>query len=211
MIAGLAALFQRGYQVAANPGDGALGALVEGFERAGFRVTRDVVIGGDDGSAQLVAQTGDFWFHTDGVFLPEPPRWVIIQVLRAEGGGGLHVVDAAPLANEAGGCEAWFGTERHGLTAPVAGVIDGRACIRYRADYMRPVSDRDAGALAAVHARVAELAARSSVSVGELAVGDCLVTDNWRILHRREAFSGTRVIRRLWLAAEALSPPGGSS
>ncbi|MBN1206413.1 MAG: TauD/TfdA family dioxygenase [Myxococcaceae bacterium] len=207
MTADLALLFERGYQVAAHRGPGTLDALVDSLGQAGFRVVRDVVIG--DGTAQLSPHLGDFWFHTDGVFLPVPPRWVIIQVLRAEGGGGLHVVDATPLAGEVDGREVRFGTERHSITTPVVSALDGLACIRYRADYMRPVHERDGGALEAVHTRVSELAARSAIALGELAVEECLVTDNWRILHRREAFTGTRNIRRIWLAAEASSPPGG--
>ncbi|MBV9140742.1 MAG: TauD/TfdA family dioxygenase [Pseudonocardiales bacterium] len=31
-----------------------------------------------------------------------------------------------------------------------------------------------------------------------VAPGECLLVDNWNVLHRRRHFTGRRVIRRLW-------------
>ncbi|MBP7608803.1 MAG: hypothetical protein E6Q99_09165 [Elusimicrobia bacterium] len=192
------ALLDRGYDV--MHGTGAAAAMVDGLAQLGYRVGRDVVIG-PPGSGVLLPHEGDFWHHTDGTFFAVPPRWVIIEVLRADRGGALHVFDAASLARELDSGTIWYGTELGGVFTSVVTEIDGRPCIRYRADYMHACDDPDR--LAAVHARIARHAATSAIEIGELPPSSCLVTDNWRVLHRRAAFTGERTIRRLWLSPSA--------
>ncbi|GAA2339036.1 TauD/TfdA family dioxygenase [Streptomyces kunmingensis] len=161
---------------------------------------RDVVIGmrGDD--TELVAQLGDFWFHTDATFVPAPPRWMAILVQEADEGGALDLLpteflDPARLSALVG-YQAQDGTLTAPALEPVPGVArPGR--VRYRQDRMT-----DAGnpmALADVHEAVREAAEQGTVPAGELGPGDCLLLDNWTVLHRRTAFEGRRVIRRLWL------------
>lgn len=192
-------LFDRGYDVVHGPG--ACSSIVDVLVGIGSRVDRDVIVGAA-GGGDLLSHPDDFWYHTDGSFLAKPPRWMIIEVLQAESGGALHLLDASPLIRQFDAGEIWYGTELAGIVAPVASDINGRVCIRYRADYMRPY--HDFSLLDRVHSQVARHAARSSTLVGELSQSSCLVADNWLVLHRRAAFVGKRTIRRLWLSW----PPG---
>lgn len=167
----------------------------------GAELIRDVTIGmPGDGDIQLVAETGDFWFHTDAAFLAVPPRWLVIAVLEAEGGGGLDLlpvehIDPAPLS-----VRASYLTPEGVQVSPVLEELPdgGGPRMRYRRDRMLAVDDADA--LARAHRAVEEAAGRAAPA-GELQPGECLLVDNWTVLHRRRPFSGRRVIRRLWLDA----------
>jgi hypothetical protein len=164
---------------------------------------RDVTIGmpGDPG-IQLVAQEGDFWFHTDAAFLPVPPRWMVIAVLDADGGGGLdllpvELIDPAALSVRA----SYLAAEGAQVSPVLEQLPDGRGQrIRYRRDRMAAADDPNG--LRAVHQAV-EDAAAGAAAAGELNPGECLLLDNWTVLHRRRPFLGRRVIRRLWLDAAA--------
>ena len=179
-------------------GEDPLPALVDRCEELGARVLRDVVLGMPGDRMPLSAKPGDFWFHTDAVFLPEPPRWVVIQVLEAEGGGDLHVLDATMLMPLMPPGDVLFGDEGTRHRCPITDQRDGTPYLRYRRDYMSPVpdgADVDAAHMliesqAALHARRVE---------PPLARLDCVILDNWCLLHRRQPFVGRRVIRRLWL------------
>jgi alpha-ketoglutarate-dependent taurine dioxygenase len=168
-----------------------------------LHVVRDVVIGMPGDATPLVAELDDFWFHTDATFLLRPPRWIAIHVLEATAGGGLEVLPADLVDAEALATRAAFPTGGSPLRAPVLETTTEGPRIRYRRDLMTPGGD-DPHGLDAVHAAVGA-AAPCSVHAGELKAGDCLLLDNWRILHRRRAFRGRRVIRRLWLAGEPTS------
>jgi hypothetical protein len=127
-----------------------------------------------------------------------PPRWVVIHVLRSECGGALHVLDTRTIIGQLREWnKVWFGTDAAGVaTAPVTD--EGKTpIVRYRADYMRPLTEITE--LGTLHAFLRVHAARAAVALRELSEGDNLVLDNWRVLHRRTAFEGERVIRRLWL------------
>jgi alpha-ketoglutarate-dependent taurine dioxygenase len=174
-------------------------SIIQAFAEHDFHVTRDVIVSTQDVAGDLTAQAGDFWFHTDGVFLEPPPRWVVIQVLEAEQGGELHVLNAAGLRDSLPSGDVLFGQPHRGVTAPlVVAAASGQRVFRYRQDYMHPLSG---GAdLEAAHRVVSGLAEQNAVPLGALAPYDCLVLDNWWVMHRRESFSGRRVIRRLWLS-----------
>lgn len=193
-------LIERGYQVVESSDTQALLQIISELGNLGFVVMRDAIIGGRNQGVDLVAQPGDFWFHSDGVFLETPPRWVAIQVLETEGGGALHVLDAQPIMDRLHGIYVWFGTEHRGLHVPVISWIGDHQCLRYRADYMQIGISGDVSALEAVHEEVRAFSA-NALTLGELPTGWCLVTDNWRVLHRREAFVGQRTIRRIWFGS----------
>lgn len=164
------------------------------------RLLRDVVIGmpGDQG-VPLVAETGDFWFHTDAAFLPEPPRWMVISVLEADQGGGLDLLPAELIDPGALAAPASYPGHAAADIAPVLDRrADGTARLRYRRDRMLPSAPGGEDALDRVH-RAVEAAAPLAVPVGELVAGESLLVDNWSLLHRRRTFLGRRVIRRLWL------------
>lgn len=192
-----ALVWTRGHDVVQGSADEIVAAMID----FGARVVRDVVID-SAGQGALAAQPGDFWFHTDGVFLTVPPRWVVVEVIRADSGGALHVLDGTQLSevSQLGGY-IWFGNDNGGVHAQIVSRIAGRPCLRYRADYMR--DDQRGLTVNAAHASIAALAAINAVALGELPAGSCLVVDNWRVLHRREAFQGARTIRRLWLHGDA--------
>lgn len=189
-----------GHTVIRSRGDDPLPALLESYSRVGARISRDVVIGGNANCADLIAQPGDFWFHTDGVFWLLPPRWVVIQVLETEGGGELEMANAAPLLSELPEGLCFFGSADAGRTAPVVERTAGGLVLRYRTDYMHPLAG--GVELEPLHALIrARLPALSS-HLGALSVGDCLILDNWSQLHRRREFIGNRRIRRVWLDGE---------
>jgi hypothetical protein len=144
------------------------------------------------------SERGDFWFHTDAAFLAVPPRWTVIAVLEADGGGGLDLLPAELIDPDALAAPASYRTPRGVLVSPVLEPLsDGTGVnrLRYRQDRMLPAGDE--AALDRAH-RAVRAAAHLAVAVGELPPGECLLVDNWNVLHRRRYFTGRRVIRRLW-------------
>jgi alpha-ketoglutarate-dependent taurine dioxygenase len=186
-----------GYSVVRASERDPLPDLLEAFHQSGSWITRDVVIGGMADAPHLVSMSGDFWFHTDGVFWTIPPHWIIIQVLQTEGGGQLEVVDAGPLLEEFPRGECFFGREGIGQTAALVSYCDENPVLRYREDYMIPISG--GLDLNALHSQLKNRLFPSSIDLGCLQPGECLVLNNWTHLHRRRAFSGNRRIRRIWL------------
>ena len=166
-------------------------------------VVRDVTIGmPGDPDIQLVAEEGDFWFHTDAAFLPVPPRWMVIAVLDAEGGGGLDLLPVELIDPAALSVRASYLTVEGVHVSPVLEELrDGQGQrMRYRRDRMMAVDDP--AALMAAHQAVEDAAAKAPTA-GELSPGECLLVDNWSVLHGRRPFSGRRVIRRVWFDAVA--------
>jgi hypothetical protein len=175
-----------------------LPGFLETCARHGVHVARDVVLGMPGDETELTAQMGDFWYHTDAAFLPEPPRWILIQVIQAHEGGNLHVLDVGDLLPQLDVGDAMFGQGEVRLQLPVVDAVGGVQFLRYRRDYMSPVPG---GAdLECIHALVEAHAEAHARCLGALGPMDCAVFDNWQTLHRREAFGGRRVVRRLWLA-----------
>jgi hypothetical protein len=160
------------------------------------RVVSSTRLPGDH--VDLVAERGDFWFHTDAAFLAVPPRWMVIAVLEADGGGGLDLLPAELIDPDALAAPASYRTSQGVLVSPVLEPLsDGTGLnrLRYRQDRMLAAGDE--AALDRAH-RAVRAAAHLAVAVGELPPGECLLVDNWNVLHRRRHFTGRRVIRRLW-------------
>ncbi|MGX1166740.1 hypothetical protein AB7M16_003006 [Bradyrhizobium sp. USDA 372] len=160
---------------------------------------RDIEIASSGSRAQLQASREQFDFHTDGVFWQVPPRWMCIEVLRADFGGALHVVDLRPLSEvlDAFG-PVFFGNGNGGLVARAVENHDGSQVLRYRQDYMHSVNDAEGVNWGGLHLTAAHHMHRRAHRVGELRANECLFLDNWHFAHFRAAFSGERVIRRLW-------------
>lgn len=187
-----------GFCVLDTRADAMLVHLVRTLAGAGYPLLRDVRVGPAESGATLSPHEGDFWFHSDGVFLPLPPRWVVIQLLHSEGGGALSLLDASALCDRMPATQFWFGKNSQGVRAPVVDTTRDLRFIRYRRDYMHGVIGADSEAAAAVHDLIERESNENAISIGELEVGYSLVVDNWRFLHRRAAFIGDRIIRRLW-------------
>jgi hypothetical protein len=174
--------------------------VVESLSNISAPITRDVQIGSSGCAGDLLASRDEFEFHTDGVFWALPPRWVCIELLRADSGGALHILDLRPIAEVLSAVgRVFFGRESVGIVGEMLERFDTCQVLRYRRDYTIPLSEPDATKLENAVNSVAIHAAAHAVVVGELSLGDCLITDNWRIAHRREAFRGERLIRRLWI------------
>jgi Taurine catabolism dioxygenase TauD, TfdA family len=179
-------------------GSGPLPRVVEELTGSRVELTRDVTVGMPGDHVDLVAERGDFWFHTDAAFLAVPPRWMVIAVLEADGGGGLDLLPAELINPDALAAPVSYLTPRGVLVSPVLEPLsDGTGVnrLRYRQDRMLPAGDE--AALDRAHRAVCA-AAHLAVAVGELPPGECLLVDNWNVLHRRRHFTGRRVIRRLW-------------
>ncbi|MFK0278814.1 TauD/TfdA family dioxygenase [Ensifer sp. NPDC090286] len=165
---------------------------------------RDVEITSAAAKGQLRASRKQFDFHTDGVFWKIPPRWMCIEVLRADAGGALHVVDLRPLALSLGAIgPVFFGNENAGCVARAADDRDGNWILRYRRDYMHAVDGTEPAHWESAHTAVANHVQAQAHRVGELQPNECLFLDNWSFAHCREAFSGERVIRRMWFGGIA--------
>lgn len=175
----------------------AMAEAVEHLRPVAPTVMRDVLIGPDTSTCGLAPLQGDFWYHTDGVFLKSPPHFVVIQVLKCEAGGGFWVLDSRTLVgfpNEA----LRFGTSVHSIAAcPLEKAPGQERVFRYRRDYL--VRDAMPECCEALDQAVCMAAAEHARRLGELPSGTTLVLNNWRMLHRRETFSGDRTIRRVWL------------
>lgn len=132
----------RAVRFAAEAVDGPDGLLRAVDElTGGARLLRDVTIGmPGDASAQLVAEQGDFWFHTDAAFLPVPPRWMVIAVLEADDGGGLDLLPVELIDSAALSVRASYLTPEGYRVTPVLEQLPGDRVgrrIRYRRDRMR--------------------------------------------------------------------------
>lgn len=173
--------------------------LVEELAASGAALSRAVEISSSNGGAVLRASRDLFDFHTDGVFWPVPPRWMCIEVLRADQGGALHVIDLRPLADALSLMGAvFFGNEHGGTIASAAADIDGDLILRYRRDYMLPVEETSEGGWTAAHDAFLRHTQANARRVGELQESQCLFLDNWKFAHCREAFKGDRIIHRKW-------------
>lgn len=162
-----------------------------------YSVTRDVTIGAEVRD-DLRPQCGDFWFHTDGVFWQTPPRWVAIQVLRADSGGEFELLDGRRMSESIPRGEVAFG--RRPLLRSSVYTFGAAARIRYRRDYMHAVAG--GASIAAIDGVVEAGAADATRVQPRLIAGDCILLDNWRLLHRRLPFAGVRRIRRIWLGGK---------
>src|SRR3954468_422030 len=176
-------------------GSGALELCISSLKRYRAAViNRDVIIGMPGDGAPLVAEEGDLWFHTDGTFLTPPPRWLIVQVREAEGEGEIEVLNLKRFADHLPQGPVWFGKDGRGIRAQIVERNGVDTILRYRRDYMLKLEGGPEPSL--VHDLVSGWAEKSAEPVNWLAPNDCLLLDNWSVLHRRRVFRGRRVVRR---------------
>lgn len=193
-----------GYGVVDTRSARAFVELVRSLIEAGYPLFRDVIIGPPRKGADLAPLDGDFWFHTDGAFLPVPPRWVLIQVLQTDGGGALSLLDLTSFRTRLPNARFWFGQGHQGVEAPIFDKVGDLPLVRYRRDYMRALSANENETIR-IHGLIEEVSRDRALMLGELEPGCSLLADNWRFLHRRAPFVGERSIRRLWLGSQEVA------
>jgi alpha-ketoglutarate-dependent taurine dioxygenase len=157
------------------------------------------------GTTMLSTMATDHHLHTDESFYATPSRYVLLHCWRPDpAGDGISLIATAEdalarlTAEERRNC-ARFRYSWRGVESPILAAMPGNAPPRLRfnireADCLE--KPRAAGdALAQRFARAADEAALEL----PLAEGDCLVLDNWRVLHGRTAFApdSPRLLKRV--------------
>ena len=160
-----------------------------------------------DGHGNTILSTTASHFppHTDGYNLVEPPRFVLLLRVDQEDDAPVSSVsDAiAAIASLPAGDRALLRRPLYGSAVgelPVLDKVSGRSRVRFNAVEMR----RWSGARACVEQAIGTIApALQNVERRfRLRRGDCLVMDNWRMCHGRDALSreSKRVLLRMWVA-----------
>ena len=166
------------------------------------------------GKTMLSTMATDHHLHTDESFYPTPSRYVLLHCWRPDpAGGGVSLLAAAEdvlarlTPEEREGCArirySWRGVE-----SPILAAMPDSARPRVRfnvreADCLeRPRAAGDALAL-----RVAHAAEAAAIAL-PMEAGDCLVLDNWRVLHGRTAFApdSPRLLKRVGVEAADTAP-----
>lgn len=163
------------------------------------------------GKVMLSTLAIEHHMHTDECFYATPSRYVLLHCWRPDPeGGGLSLVApvddvlASLSPHERSACAelrfSWRGVE-----SPILSSVPGMSSARVRFN-MREAHCLEAEPEAgdALVGRFAEAAERAAVEI-ELAPGDCLVLDNWRVLHGRTAFApnSPRLLKRVGVEAGA--------
>ncbi len=157
------------------------------------------------GKIMLSTMAIDHHMHTDESFFATPSRYVLLHCWRPDpAGGGLNTV--ADLADvlarltdaERADCArlryGWRGVEAPIVVAPPGG---GPPRVRFNVREAQCL-ERDPAAGDALAQRFAHAAEEAAVGLA-LGPGDCLVLDNWRVLHGRTAFApdSPRLLKRV--------------
>ncbi len=188
-------LVTQGYVLLPQVKDCEIDEFINYLNKSGFSLTRDVIITSKKTHTNMKAVEGDFWFHTDGSFLSEPPRLIAIVVLEADAGGTLQLLRGDALALPSTHTTYKYGSPSQYVETSIITVIGTTNMYRYRKDYMTPFPKE---AEEVIQCAVAQ----HTIHIGELSAGQMLVIDNWSFLHRRMAILGDRTIRRLWFAGD---------
>jgi alpha-ketoglutarate-dependent taurine dioxygenase len=171
--------------------------------------------------------TEEFKPHTDGTFLDgiakakegslisvSPPKIVLMQMVQpAAGGGRSTVLDGRELLEEALEADPQMletllqpyfihCRDDQWAKSPVFARVSPQTWkIRWRYDFATLVEPRASEALNLFYRKY--VSNPKYIKYLALEAGDILVTDNWRILHGREAYTDDpekpRLLRRLWV------------
>lgn len=189
--------------------------------REGSRVHRVEASGGPvydaSGSAMLSTTTDAFDLHTDEAYLVDPARYLLLHCWRADETGGANLLadvgSVLPRLDE-WAAEACFRVTFRwsAVDAPILTAVPGRTWPNVRFNRRARV-DRCAGNAASDKERYLPetflIAARAAAVECALGPGDCLITDNWRVLHGRTGFDGQS--RRLLKRVRVLDSGGRAS
>lgn len=163
-----------------------------------IKLERDVVVSSYATGDQLKSELGDFWYHSDGAFLPVPPSFILIQVLECSSGGEISLLDTISLNPIVPNTSFFFGKNEKGIVSKIVSYDEKnkKRIFKYRKDYMS--SSENTEALEKFNQALASFSKNNEINIGELLQGELIIVDNWRMLHRRKEFYGERVIKRLW-------------
>jgi len=161
------------------------------------------------GTTMLSTMATDHHLHTDESFYPAPSRFLLLHCWRPDpAGGGLSLIAAveevlARLTPAERENAARFRYRWRGVEAPILSEMPGQAWPRLRFNV------READCLENPRAPGDALAQRFAHAADEAALelpmaqGDCLVLDNWRVMHGRTAFApdSPRLLKRVGVDA----------
>jgi alpha-ketoglutarate-dependent taurine dioxygenase len=157
------------------------------------------------GNTILSTTASDFPPHTDGYNLVEPPRFVLLLRVDPEDEAPVSSVSdaVAAIASLPAEERALLRRPLYGSAVgelPVLDTVSGQQRVRFNAVEMR----RWSGAAARAEQAIATIAPalRKVERRIRLRRGDCLLMDNWRMCHGREALprESKRVLLRMWIA-----------
>lgn len=175
--------------------EGLVEELIKDLFDLGIIKERDVIVESHSrSSTNLTAVLGDFWYHTDGVFLKTTPHWIVIQLLEFEKGGELELLEFSHISENFYNDLYFFGKDNEGVKSKL---YDNNV-FRYRKDYMRPISDKNK--FRALNKQIEQIHILRKINLPILSKFNCLLIDNWNLMHRRKDFEGVRIIRRIWLS-----------
>jgi alpha-ketoglutarate-dependent taurine dioxygenase len=161
------------------------------------------------GKTMLSTMAIDHHLHTDESFYAVPSRYVLLHCWRPDPAGGgvtlltpVEDVLARLTPEERAGC-ARIRYRWRGVESPILAAMPNGAPARVRfnlreADCLeRPRAAGDALALRFAHA------AEAAATELPMEAGDCLVLDNWRVLHGRTGFApnSPRLLKRVGVEA----------
>jgi len=182
------------------------GASVHRVEAAGG------VVHDASGNAMLSTTAEAFDLHTDEAYLPAPARYLLLHCWRADEAGGANLL--ADVATVLPRLDPWAAEACFRVTfrwsaveAPILAPLPGRAWPKVRFN-VRARADRCAGTAVSDKERYLPeaflIAAREAAVACPLAPGDCLITDNWRVLHGRTGFGpdSRRLLKRVRVLAD---------
>jgi alpha-ketoglutarate-dependent taurine dioxygenase len=207
-------------------------ALIDAFERAGFGIVgthfgriEDLRLDNttNANTDQLGYTDAGIDVHTDQPFIEHPPRYQILQGIRAaDEGGESFIVDARQAARHLHSIdrEAYerltqtplcFHRRQKNFESVIHAPIlngdpfsddDGRFQVRssYFTEAPFNVPFHDVEALYRAYTRFARIVRNRAHQVRfHLGAGDFVIYDNWRMLHGRTAFTGHRWLRGIYL------------
>lgn len=158
-------------------------------------IDRDVIIESDKQSEySLTAVKGDFWFHTDGVFLKNSPHWILIQLLEFNSGGELELLNFSHISATYYNDLYFFGKDKEGIKSK----LFNNNAFRYRKDYMQPIDGNKN--FIALNIEIERIYIEKKIEIFGFSKFNCILIDNWNLMHRRKDFDGKRTIRRIWFS-----------
>lgn len=178
-----------------------------------------------EGATYTALTTGAFTFHTDGCFMPEPPKVFALQCEVASKTGGLSLIIQAESVfqylqkEDPKGLEALFDVDAMSISTvdkettqgPVFSSENGLIRITYRSSDHQVTITPKPSAQRAFQLLTDYVETSTNQFVFKLKPHQTLVLDNTRLLHNRTPFPvgeiPKRKLHRLWFNGESAFSP----